>query len=292
MPGEQLFEIARRSFDTPEFRGIECIEVEAKSVINRVPGNFLPFEWTINPYRGCTHACVYCAAGDTPILMGDGRAKELAKIEVGERVYGTTVRGRYRRYVTTEVLAHWETTKRAYRVTLEDGTELIASGDHRFLSDRGWKHVTGAEQGRSRRPFLTTNNGLIGFGGFATPPAENEDYQRGYLAGMIRGDGLLASYTYRRRGSGRPWTQHNFRLALVDDDGLERSSRYLSAHGIETTSFSFQPATERGKPLNAIRCYRREGVARIRELVAWPASRSTSWHKGFLAGLFDAEGTC
>src|SRR5262249_61067774 len=38
--------------------------------------------------------------------------------------------------------------------------------------------------------------------------------------------------------------------------------------------------------------YRREGGARIRELVAWPASRSTSWHKGFLAGLFDAEGTC
>jgi DNA repair photolyase len=65
MPGEQLFEIARRTFDTPEFRGIECIEVEAKSVINRVPGNFLPFEWTINPYRGCTHACVYCFARPT-----------------------------------------------------------------------------------------------------------------------------------------------------------------------------------------------------------------------------------
>ena len=65
MPGEQLFEIARRTFDTPEFRGIECIEVEAKSVINRVPGDFLPFDWTINPYRGCTHSCVYCFARPT-----------------------------------------------------------------------------------------------------------------------------------------------------------------------------------------------------------------------------------
>jgi len=62
---EQLFEIARRTFDTPEFRGIECIEVEAKSVINRVPGNFLPFDWTINPYRGCTHSCTYCFARPT-----------------------------------------------------------------------------------------------------------------------------------------------------------------------------------------------------------------------------------
>ena len=35
---------------------------------------------------------------------------------------------------STEVLAHWSTVKPAYRVTLEDGTELVASGDHRFLT--------------------------------------------------------------------------------------------------------------------------------------------------------------
>ena len=40
MPGEQLFEIARRTFNTPEFRGIECIEVEAKSIIVP-PGTFV-----------------------------------------------------------------------------------------------------------------------------------------------------------------------------------------------------------------------------------------------------------
>jgi DNA repair photolyase len=62
---EQLFEVARRTFDTPEFRGITCIEVEARSVINRVPGGSMPFDWTINPYRGCMHACVYCFARPT-----------------------------------------------------------------------------------------------------------------------------------------------------------------------------------------------------------------------------------
>ena len=59
---EQLFEIARRTFDTPEFRGIEFIEVEAKTVLNHVPGGAMPFSWTVNPYRGCTHACTYCFA--------------------------------------------------------------------------------------------------------------------------------------------------------------------------------------------------------------------------------------
>ncbi|MCA4134674.1 Rv2578c family radical SAM protein [Arthrobacter sp. M4] len=52
-----------RSISTPEFAGITFHEVTAKSVLNKVPpGSRMPFEWTINPYRGCSHACVYCFA--------------------------------------------------------------------------------------------------------------------------------------------------------------------------------------------------------------------------------------
>jgi DNA repair photolyase len=166
MPAERLFELARRTFDTPAFRGIECIEVEAKSVINHVPGGSLPFDWTINPYRGCTHACVYCMAGETEILMADGRTKPLADVQVGDHVYGTQRDGRYRRYTTTDVLAHWSTQKPAYRVTLGDGTTLVTSADHRFLTRRGWKHVTGSQQGADRRSHLTRNDRLLGPGRF------------------------------------------------------------------------------------------------------------------------------
>ncbi len=67
--GQQLFEVARRTFDTPAFRGMEFIEVEAKSILNHVPGNAMPFSWTINPYRGCSHACVYCFARPTHTFM-------------------------------------------------------------------------------------------------------------------------------------------------------------------------------------------------------------------------------
>jgi DNA repair photolyase len=55
-----------RRFDTPEFRGITFYEVRAKSIINRVPEvSRVPFRWTINPYRGCSHACFYCFARNT-----------------------------------------------------------------------------------------------------------------------------------------------------------------------------------------------------------------------------------
>jgi DNA repair photolyase len=288
---EQLFEVARRTFDTPEFRGIEFIEVEAKSIINRVPGNGVPFDWSINPYRGCTHACTYCLSGDTPVLMADGRTKPIAKLDAGDQVYGTARRGWYRRYVRTEVLAHWETAKRAYRITLEDGTEIIASGDHRFLTDRGWKHVTGVEQGGGRRPFLTESDSLVGIGAFVDAPIEGDAYRRGYLTGMIRGDGHVGSYTDSGRQGRRSETVHRFRLAPIDEEGLERTSAYLEVEGVVTTRFEFEHAKDGRAAMMAIRTSSRGGVDRIRDLIEWPRHPSESWHKGFLAGIFDAEGT-
>ena len=102
--------------------------------------------------------------------MADGRTKPLAELRVGDEIYGTVRDGDYRRYAARDVLAHWSTLKPAYRITLEDGTELIASGDHRFLTDAGWKYVTGAERRPLQRPHLTLNNKLMGTGAFATRP--------------------------------------------------------------------------------------------------------------------------
>jgi DNA repair photolyase len=151
---EKLFELRRRTFDTPHFRGIEFIEVEAKSIINKVPGNYLPFNWTINPYRGCSHACSYCISGDTPILMADGRTMPIAELNVGDHVIGTEVVGSIRRYVETRVLAHWSTHKSAFRTSLVDGRELVSSGDHRWLSEPGWRFVVSRDRSLALRQAL------------------------------------------------------------------------------------------------------------------------------------------
>jgi DNA repair photolyase len=54
-----------RTFDAPEALGINFHEVRAKSALNKVPGDYLPFNWTVNAFRGCTHACVYYFARNT-----------------------------------------------------------------------------------------------------------------------------------------------------------------------------------------------------------------------------------
>jgi hypothetical protein len=121
VPEPPLFarDAVTRTFDTPGFRGMTFYEIHAKSIISHVPpASRMSFRWTINPYRGCQHSCVYCQAGDTPILMADGRTKALADVRVGDKIYGTVKDGFYRRYAVTTVLAQWSTVKPAYRITL------------------------------------------------------------------------------------------------------------------------------------------------------------------------------
>jgi DNA repair photolyase len=169
-----------RTFDAPEAMDIRFYEVHSKSVLNKVPkASRMPFRWTVNPYRGCTHACVYCLDGGTEILLADGGSKPLADIRPGDRVIGTALIGAQRRYIVTSVLDHWQTLKPAYRVTLADGTSLVASADHRFLARGGWRQVTGKEPGGPRRR-LSASDQLLGPGRGGAPGA-------GESVGTVRG---------------------------------------------------------------------------------------------------------
>jgi DNA repair photolyase len=280
-----------RTFDTPEFRNITFYEVEAKSILNRVPAaSRLGFEWTINVYRGCSHACTYCVHGDTPILMADGRAKPLAEVQIGDAIYGTVREGWYRRYAITRVIDHWSTVKPAYQVSLEDGTKLITSGDHRFLTGRGWKYVTGLKPGPGQRPHLTINSKLMGTGEFASPPKDGSAYRRGYLCGMIHGDGHVSSRTYKPPHEGVRRVDV-FRLGLTDVEALERTRGFLAEFGAATREYIFQKEASDRKQLNGIVSNGSSNIAAIREIVAFPHLPSLEWRKGFLAGIFDAEGS-
>lgn len=177
-----------RHFDAPEAVSTRFYEVRAKSILNRVPeASRMPFRWTINPYRGCTHACSYCVWGQTPVLMGDGRHRQIADLDVGAVIYGNCS-GQYRRYVRTVVLDKWISVKPAVPGGLAD------------------------------RPHLTLQNRMVGTGQFAPQPAETRDYRRGYLCGVIRGRRVPVAAGEHRHHHGRP-------TRLRADDGLRRPVR-------------------------------------------------------------------
>jgi DNA repair photolyase len=280
-----------RHFEAPDSIPTRFYEVRAKSILNRVPeASRVPFRWTINPYRGCAHSCVYCLSGDTPILMADGTYQPLHELQVGDEIYGTVRARVYRKYERTTVLDKWITIKPAYRVVLEDGTELIASGDHRFLSNRGWKHVTNTPAAERDRAHLTTSNYLVGTGGFAPQPLQTSDYRHGYLCGIVRGDGHLGSYSCECAGRAQARV-HSFRLALTDLDALRRAREYLDIEGVETNQRVFQRAIGSHREMVSIGTGARSLVDRVQEIVAWPREDTLDWCRGFLAGIFDAEGS-
>jgi DNA repair photolyase len=69
-----------RTFDVPEALNTRFYEVHAKSALNRIsPPARMPFGWTINPYRGCTHACEYCYARVTHEFLGFGAGKDFER---------------------------------------------------------------------------------------------------------------------------------------------------------------------------------------------------------------------
>ena len=252
LPGYRDPAVVRR-FDAPEALETRFYEVRAKSVLNKVPdASKMPFRWTINPYRGCSHACVYCLGGETPILMADGSHKPLSDLREGDRIYGTVQDGRYRRLVRTEVQAHWSTVKPAFRVTLEDGTALVASGDHRFLTQKGWKHVKGAGQ----RPHLTGTSVLVGTGAFAEAPAFGADFRQGWLRGVQARAAAIADAAVRKRLQ-----------AYLAIEG--RINAAVAVGGGGQLTLGDDPATS----------------------VRWPLSPSDEWRRGLLSGLFDVDGS-
>src|ERR1700684_2383661 len=79
-----------RTFDTPGFRGMTFYEVQAKSIVSKVPAaSMVPFTHTINPYRGCQHACSYCFARNTHTYLDldagqDFNSKVIVKVNAPE----------------------------------------------------------------------------------------------------------------------------------------------------------------------------------------------------------------
>ena len=239
----------------------------ARSVISRNKSPDIGFSQSINPYRGCEHGCVYCCRAIRPILMANGTTKPIAELKVGDAIYGTRTSRLVSPLREDAGARALERHQAAYRVIAGRWNDTGRGPDHRFLTERGWKFVTGTEAGRGVAPHLTINNKLMGTGAFAASVEKKLDYRHGYLCGVIRGDGLLSTpYHYEREGRTHG-DQHQFRLALCDVEALDADSRTIcSSWRVETSQFVFAAARVGRQHMNAIRRIARSNVERSRKI--------------------------
>ena len=187
-------------------------------------GNKCHYPTRLDTYGcGCSHDCNYCLDGETLITMSDFSTKLLKDIEIGDKIIGVEIaeNSGYKEFTIATVENKWTVEKKSYKITLENGIELICSENHRWLSTRGWKYTIGEMTGKNRRPYLTTNNLLLGLPNEDYRTIISEDFKKGYLSGIIRGDGHLKEYHYNNKD--RLNNQYHFRLALKD---IERNKSY------------------------------------------------------------------
>ncbi|HLI72547.1 MAG TPA: radical SAM protein [Acidimicrobiales bacterium] len=85
-------DLVERHLGVGEYRGLEFIHVNARRIINEVPAaSRMPFRYTINAFRGCSHSCNYCFARPTHAYLGfnvgeDFDRKLVVKVNAVERL--------------------------------------------------------------------------------------------------------------------------------------------------------------------------------------------------------------
>ncbi len=244
-------------------------------------------EWTDaswNPIRGCTRispGCTHCLAPGTPVLMADWTSRAIQELREGDAVIsfddGSSGVGVNKTYGRATVEKVWWTRKPAVRLRTEDGGEIVASTDHLFLKPpRGWFKAGNARVLQSRLRRIAA----------ATPSAGMSDlYCAGYLCGATDGDG-----TMRERNGTTPYRQLQWywRVAVTSRqvEFIQRLIECAARFGIPLDAKPFDSGT--GSDMIKVETRRFEEIAKLGAL--WDLS-GLDYSRGYLAGIFDAEGS-
>ncbi len=242
----------------------------------------IPFDTSLNPYRGCEHGCAYCLAPETPVLFADLRWRPLAEVRVGDAIVGfdeTPPAGGVRKLRRAVVEAVWESRKPTVRIVTRS-SEVVTTADHRWLQARDfrWSRTSQLARGRRLRSLPVVGD-----------EPEDDDYRLGYVNGMTLGDGTFR-FEPGWRSDKLGFPQSYWRVALVDREPLERLSTCLAGFGVDVPIRGFDGGPRAPRPLQKVETRALRQLAVLHDLLRKdPPTRG--FRRGFLAGFFDAEGS-
>ncbi len=222
------------------------------------------FRWSLNPYRGCEHGCVYCLGPDTPVLYADMTWRPICDAQVGDALVGfdeTVVPGTTRKFRRTTVEAVWWSARPTLRL-VTDRADVVTTGEHRWLQNRSFRWCRTRQLGVGKRLRAVE---------MIRPEPEDDDYRCGYISGSSLGDGT-------------------FRDEPADEEPLNRTVACLRRFGVDVGIRRVDGGPSGSKPLQKVETRSLSKLAIIHRLLSVERD-SRSYRRGFLAGFFDAEGS-
>lgn len=224
----------------------------------------------------------FCLTPDTPILYDDFTWRPIGEAKIGDKIvafdeYSTATKAR--RFKPSVIENVWFSKKKTRRF-LTDEHDITTTDEHKWLIEKSgrcsWSTTSGFRVGTAVRSIGMTKTPLL-----------SDDYRKGYLAGITLGDGTLRFDTSRIWQIKKPY----WRVALKssDESALGRIAAYLTNFGIEAHVRPFACGTE-GYSMKKVEMRADGNVRKLMSLIH--SEESLEYQRGFLAGFYDAEGTC
>jgi len=251
---------------------------------------FITTTW--NPLGGrCPHDCLYCVTGDTLVLKADLTWEPIETIKIGERIlaFSEKPKNKYWCLEIAKITAKTKQEKMVYLINTSEG-EVKTTEEHHWLTSRvRWRKTLDIKRYGYPIRFLVSPSQSF--------KQHNEKYEMGYLSGLVEGDGthrLTPSIKRFRtkdgkftKNTGERSTSSYFRIALIDIEPLVRVQNFLNLNGI---TISIKPFVCKSKtPLSKIETWRKSTIKRIIGLCR--EQENEEYRRGYLAGIFDAEGS-
>jgi DNA repair photolyase len=239
------------------------------------------FRFSLNPYRGCEHGCIYCVGPDTPVLHADLVWRPIGEVRVGDVLAGFDEYPeprRTRKLRRAVVEAVWWSKRPTLRLVTERA-DMVTTAEHRWLQHRDfrWSRTDQLSPGRILRHVPVT----------ADEPVD-DDYRVGYIAGLSLGDGTFR-YQPGWRSNRLGFPMAYWRVALIDNEPLLRLIEHLRVFGVDANVRPFYGGPTSRSPMRKVEVRSLPRLAIIHGLL--DVERDTrSYRRGFLAGFFDAEG--
>jgi len=223
--------------------------------------------------NACPLRCTYCNPAGTPILMADMSYKPIEEVSAGDKIIGWNFvvgSGKHTKFTVGEVVSVASRRSPLVDVVTDKG-RFTCTPDHR------WYH-------RKRYQRLAVGRKIGYVGGDREFRSPTEDYKRGYLTGVFAGDGCLYEGQHLYKVDGKLRVVVHCRLLMQDREAVDRAYEYSQDLGLEMHRYE-------GKNCflgyHGLRSGRKDVCSYLSSM---PSNPSAEFKRGWLAGLWDAEG--